>query len=456
MLTILSAMFFWTNATAAINSDQKCEACHASPDIMSGLYQQYSSSAHHKNGVTCFDCHEASEDDADAFKHEGSTISIIVSPKDCAKCHNKAVEEFNASQHANARRLVTTGMGGYFLDNLAGSQSLGHAAKYAAGTKGCFACHGSKVIVDKKGHPTAETWPNSGIARENPDGSIGNCSACHEGHDFSVAQARRPESCAVCHNDMGGAPQMEAYESSRHGLTYAAKSGQMNFDSPEWVVGKDYFTAPTCATCHMSATPDMPATHNLTERIHWNTALQESNAIAVQEKCGLPMPPSKNYKQPMPNEQHRNNMKKVCSACHSTRLIDKFMAQYEMEVGLIEEKWLKPGKLLFQLTTNVLQAAEENYTFYSHPIDYVWFGMCNSSAKYAHTGAAMMSPGMTQKGNGGFAADWYSSYIPAIKGIIEKYSQSKNCQVRKRVNNLQNKLEEIMKQKAYSGPWGEE
>lgn len=149
-------------------------------------------------------------------------------------------------------------------------------------------------------------------------------------------------------------------------------------------------------------------------------------------------------------------MKKVCSACHSTRLIDKFMAQYEMEVGLIEEKWLKPGKLLFQLTTNVLQAAEENYTFYSHPIDYVWFGMCNSSAKYAHTGAAMMSPGMTQKGNGGFAADWYSSYIPAIKGIIEKYSQSKNCQVRKRVNNLQNKLEEIMKQKAYSGPWGEE
>ena len=454
IVTILSAMFFWTNDAAAINQDQKCVACHSSLDIMQGLYKQYSSSAHYKNDVTCFDCHGASEKDADAFEHEGSLISIIVSPKDCAKCHKKAVEEFNASEHANARRLVTTGVGGYFLDNLAGSQHLGHAVKYAAGTSGCFACHGTKVIVDKMGRPTAETWPNSGIARENPDGSIGNCSACHERHDFSVAQARRPESCAFCHNDMGGAPQMEAYESSQHGVTYAAKSNQMNFDSSKWVVGKDYFTAPTCATCHMSATPDMPATHNLTERIHWNTALQESNAVAVQEKCGLPIPPSKNYEQPIPSDQHRNNMKNVCSACHGKVLIDQFMEQYEMEVDLIEDKWLKPGRELFQLATKVLKDAEDEYTFYTHPIDYIWFGMCNSSAKYAHTGAAMMSPGLTQKGNGGFAADWYSSYIPSIEGIIKKYSESEKMQVRKGVKNLQNKLDEIMKKNAYSGPWG--
>lgn len=454
---MLLGTLFWTDEASAIppsaiTSGQNCLGCHATADNMPGLYKQYSKSAHYEKNVTCIDCHGAQADDPDAFQHYETFISVIVSPRDCQKCHETAVKEFEVSQHAKARELVTTGVGAYFLNNLAGSRHFGDDAKYAAGTNGCLRCHGSEILMDKNGHPTKETWPNSGIGRKNPDGSMGNCASCHETHEFSAAQARRPESCAICHNSEGGDPQIETYSASRHGTTYAAKSGQMNFHSREWVVGENYSAAPTCATCHMSATRDMPATHDIGKRINWSALLQETNSIAVQEKCGLPV--GLKYEQPAPASEHRENMEKVCSACHSKMFSGHFFKQYEMEVRLIKEKWLEPGKVLFQLVTEVLQAAEkEKYAFLTHPIDYTWFGMCNTTAKAAHTGAAMMSPGWTEKGNGGFAAAWYSSYIPALKGIIEKYGDSSDKEVEKRVKALREKLNEIMNKKAYSGPW---
>jgi len=97
------------------------------------------------------------------------------------------------------------------------------------------------------------TWPNSGIGRLNPDGSKGACNACHSRRQFSKEQARRPENCGKCH--LGPAhPQKEIYEESKHGIAYRAHSESMNMDRASWIAGKDYFEAPTCATCHVSAT----------------------------------------------------------------------------------------------------------------------------------------------------------------------------------------------------------
>ena len=41
-------------------------------------------------------------------------------------------------------------------------------------------------------------------------------------------------------------------------------------DSSKWIVGEDYSAAPTCATCHMSATKNQPVTHDIGMRISWN------------------------------------------------------------------------------------------------------------------------------------------------------------------------------------------
>ena len=108
-------------------------------------------------------------------------------------------------------------------------------------------------MLDHRGKPTPETWPNTGIGRGNPDGSLGSCSACHGRHRFSSAQARTPDTCGKCHIGPDH-PQLEVYNESKHGILYRAHVDEMNLKSKKWVAGVDYTAAPTCATCHMSAT----------------------------------------------------------------------------------------------------------------------------------------------------------------------------------------------------------
>ncbi len=441
---------------------ESCIDCHSKANVLPGVFKQYLESEHFKSGVTCVDCHRAEQDDPDAFDHHEDWISIIVSPNDCGRCHEKAVTEFNASMHSKSRALVTTidgdctgdyclenCLGDYCLKNIIGSQFLDKAAKYAAGVNACLRCHGTKIEIEN-GRPTWDTWPNSGIGRENPDGSRGNCAACHERHEFSVAQARQPQSCAICHNSGGGDPQSEAYNTSRHGTTYYAQVDQMNLSSDKWVVGKDYFAAPTCATCHLSATTGMFATHNINERLDWSALLQ-LDTLAVKEKCGLPNVLQENpYPQPEPNLAHRDNMKEVCSACHSDAFVDNFLRQYEEQVQLNMTKWITPGKELFVLATDVLQAAEgEGYEFFTHPIDYVWFGMCNTDAKTAYVGAAMMSPGMVNTGDGALFTSWYTSFMPAIKNIIDTHPGVQGTEA------LEEHYNAIRSDPVYYGPWDE-
>ena len=116
--------------------------------------------------------------------------------------------------------------------------------------------------------PLLSNWPNQGVGRINPDGSWGSCTACHTRHRFSLEQARRPDACGKCHLGPDH-PQMEVYKESKHGILYEAFRDKLNMDRTSWIVGKDYTTAPTCSTCHMSATPTQGATHDVGERISW-------------------------------------------------------------------------------------------------------------------------------------------------------------------------------------------
>ncbi len=128
-----------------------------------------------------------------------------------------------------------------------------------AAVNGCWQCHGSEVKVLENGDLDPTTWPNTGIGRINPDGSIGACTACHQRHEFDMVQARRPEACGKCHLGPDH-PQKEVYDESKHGINFYAHVDRMNLDSAKWIVGEDYDAAPTCATCHMSATRELPVT----------------------------------------------------------------------------------------------------------------------------------------------------------------------------------------------------
>gem|GEM_PF-5157881 len=76
----------------------KCLSCHKQTNP--GIYQQWGASKHFRGNIGCFECHSADQGDADAFQHEGFTIAVLVTPKDCARCHTKEAEQFAASRHS--------------------------------------------------------------------------------------------------------------------------------------------------------------------------------------------------------------------------------------------------------------------------------------------------------------------------------------------------------------------
>ena len=182
------------------------------------------------------------------------------------------MKEPTESHHAKAARILGS------LDNLLAEVVEGNSAfitegfpegNSAAAVSGCWQCHGSEVKVLENGQLDPATWPNTGSGRINPDGSEGACTACHARHQFSAAQAREPDTCGKCHLGPDH-PQKEIYEESKHGIQFKANKDKMNLDNPKWIPGEDYFTGPTRATCHMSATKNQSVNHNVGLRISWN------------------------------------------------------------------------------------------------------------------------------------------------------------------------------------------
>ncbi len=225
--------------------------CHAAESA--GIYQEWGNSKHYRANVGCFDCHEADPTDTDAYEHNGYTIATIVSPKDCSSCHAREVAEFDESHHAKAG-LILGSLDNFLADIVEGDTNFYGGS--ALTVSGCKQCHGGVVEVNDDGSLKPTGWPNSGMGRVNPDGSIGACSACHQRHAFSSAQARRPENCGKCHLGPDH-PQMEIYEESKHGIAYRAHEDELNLDSSKWVLGFWARTTPaprpvlpiTCRRC---------------------------------------------------------------------------------------------------------------------------------------------------------------------------------------------------------------
>ena len=173
-----------------------CAECHKKESA--AIYEQWGASKHYRGNIGCYECHMAITNEPDAFEHYGQTISTIVTPKDCGRCHEHEVTEFNGSHHAKAARIlgsldnvlaeVVEGNRGFKTPSFANGVS-------AAAVNGCWQCHGAEVKIMANHKPDPAVWPNTGIGRINPDGSEGSCTACHARHEFSAAQARTPDTC---------------------------------------------------------------------------------------------------------------------------------------------------------------------------------------------------------------------------------------------------------------------
>ncbi|MCA9057867.1 MAG: hypothetical protein KDA85_05190 [Planctomycetaceae bacterium] len=452
-------------------SSQKCVECHSKSSP--GIIDHWKGSTHAVKGVGCVECHMAKKGEIDAFDHWGATIATIVTPKDCSRCHQKEFEEFEHSHHAKGGNILAS------LDNFLaekvegfrddethhnffnphsptpGRPDITEVNGMASAFVGCQQCHGSKVALesrdggkitvddlkpDDKGIPTsleavdrivksedgrpkfhAETWPNTGIGRINLDGSLGSCSACHSRHDFSPRRARQPENCGKCHLGPDH-PQKEIFEESKHGVAFRDLKEHMNLDAKDWVLGKDYTQAPTCATCHMSGNSlnDGVVTHDPGKRISWNnrppvSAVMDTDADG---KIVTSLDPKERSEQTVISaEMRRGEMKNVCRHCHTPDYINAFYKQYDDFVVLYNEKFAKPGQAIMKALTDQELITK---TQFDEEIEWTWFYLWHHEGRRARHGASMMAPDYAHwHGMYEVSERFYMQLIPQARELAE-------------------------------------
>jgi hypothetical protein len=446
-----------------------CVECHQ--ELHPGIVAHWRDSGHAKAGIGCYECHKAEAGEADAFEHNGETIAVIVTPRDCARCHKNEDTQFEGSHHAKAGNILAS-LDNYLAETVEGARVPfnPHSATpgketsptvngLASVQSGCMQCHGAKVALITKdggtvnvddlkpgpdGKPTdaaalarvardadgmpsfaPATWPNTGIGRLNLDGSKGSCAACHSRHDFSPRRARQPENCGKCHLGPDH-PQKEIYEESKHGIAYRDLRDKMNLESKTWVLGKDYTQAPTCATCHMSATASgLKITHDPGERISWTNRPPISLVMDTDAAHKVVTESDPEKRKALVTDswsQKRDRMKQVCGECHSSNYVESHYKQYDDLVVLFNEKFAKPGTALMkEMTAQGLITPKQ----FDERIEWDWYFLWHHEGRRARHGAAMMAPDYTHwHGMYEVADRFYMSFIPEAKEIVRVAAES--------------------------------
>ncbi|GIW39795.1 MAG: hypothetical protein KatS3mg076_0372 [Candidatus Binatia bacterium] len=451
-------------------ANEACVTCHAKHSA--ALVLQWKASAHARVGVGCLECHAAEERDVDAWRHEGVWVSALVTPLDCGRCHAKEHEEFRRSHHARAGEILAS------LDNVLAEKVEGSPGNRAAAVNGCMQCHGSivrfvrtasgdvqRVGPEQKPLVDPETWPNSGMGRINPDGSKGSCHACHSRHEFQAKLSRSPENCGKCH--MGpDHPQIEIYNESKHGIAFYANRHRMALDKDgDWVLGRDYFSAPTCATCHISSyvspTGEVKGnTHDVGERISWTlrpVVSTKINLVKFEDGYQEDYPETR----PLPKEgetvetvelvrrgdelvrrtvprrvsrvitwrERREAMKGVCLNCHNHTYVDHFYQQFDSLVSLYNEKFARPAKAL--VDGLYAEGFLDPRVPFAEKVEWTFFELWHHEGRRARHGASMMGPDFTQwHGMYEVAKHFYTKFLPEVVELAERHGKGDTWRAR--------------------------
>jgi hydroxylamine dehydrogenase len=465
----------------SLGASEACVDCHAG--MHPGIVAQWRDSGHAAAGVACLDCHRASAGRPDGFEHYGQTVVVVVTPRDCARCHAREDSEFEQSHHAKAGNILAS-LDNYLAETVEGSRTPFNPHSPTPGRDGwravngmasvqagCQQCHGAKVglmakdgavitVDDLKpgpdGKPTdaaaagriardadgkpayaTGTWPNTGIGRLNLDGSRGSCAACHSRHDFSPRRARQPENCGRCHLGPDH-PQKEIYDESKHGIAYRDLRDKMALDARRWVLGTDYSQAPTCATCHVSATADgLAVTHDPGERISWTNRPVVSQIMDTDASHAVvtELDPARRAAAIADSAtKKRDRMKLVCSTCHSSDYVNAFYRQYDDLVVLYNEKFAKPGLALM----NLLYAEDLlSKKPFDERIEWDWYFLWHHEGRRARHGASMMAPDYTHwHGMYEVAERFYTAVIPEARQIAGRAAEAGKKDQAGRVNRM--------------------
>jgi hydroxylamine dehydrogenase len=360
-----------------------CIECHKKESP--GLFADWAQSRHANANITCYDCHKAEEFDLDVSKdhymqYERSDqkygtkeyklpVAAAVTPKDCSRCHPDEAKQYSRSKHANTVEII------WKIDPWL---NLGMNSEFER-LSGCYACHGT-VLKTKEGSLDPQTWPNVGVGRINMDGSKGSCTSCHTRHRFSVMEARKPGACGQCHLGPDH-PQIEIYMESKHGDIYTAHGDRYNWNAAPgtWTPGVDY-RAPTCASCHMSGASSVLTSHDVTERLAWETQAP----LTVRPQDFQAFPAKTNW------QAERDKMKAVCLQCHGKSWTDGHFSKFDTTVHEYDEVYYKPAKKMLDelYAKNLLDKTK----FFDERLEVEFYELWHHEGRRARFGSAMMAP----------------------------------------------------------------
>ena len=476
----------WTQEIKMSAETEECLGCHSY--IQPGLVESWALSRHSKTTpdqglqkpalerrissaqidsslrfvtVGCYECHSLNTDKhQDAFEHNGYVINVIVSPNDCATCHREEREQYSRNLMAHAySNLVDNTLYQDFIKVINNPYKYTDHAVEMGQTdmlteyESCLYCHGSKVtvsgqIVRETGFgeykfPVLEGWPNQGVGRVNPDGSLGACSACHTRHAFSIETARKPYTCSECHKGPD-VPAFKVYEVSKHGNIFKTKADNFEFNKVSWTLGKD-FTVPTCAVCHASliVSPDneviVERSHQFSDRLSWrlfgvpyaHPHPVEANLSDVINTAGLPIateldgtPVAEFVINEEQQQARQAKMKTICLGCHSTSWVDNHFKRLDNTIQ-------KTNDITFQGTQILSQIWEEGFAeglpqksnIFDEEVERMWVDIWLFYANSTRFASAMAGGG----DYGVFANGRYQTTEQLYK-LLEKYKLYKHIQ----------------------------
>ncbi len=351
------------------NSTDECITCHR--EESPGIVEQFSHSAMAAAQVTCRNCHEVKATYPGAEEHEGAYILAAPTTAMCQKCHEAEVAQFYQSRHSLPAYVAVAGSKDLSPNLLAMYQAIPEGSFTPGKPRNAIAVlEGSAVM------PFAcENCHSIGLPAA--DGSVGRCQKCHIRHAFSLAQARKPETCNNCHIGPDH-PQWEIYQESAHGIQYAALGSSWNWDAPTGNLTVSDFPAPTCTLCHMSGFGGTGTTHDVGDRLTWFLF----SSISTQRPSW---------------QDNLARMQSVCFACHNAGFIENFYTSADTATNQVNT-WVQASN---DLVAPLQKQNLINTGDYNEPIDFTYYDLWHFYGRTTKFGAWMQGADYSQ---------WHGAY----------------------------------------------
>lgn len=354
---------------ALANSDDDCVVCHrrATP----GIVEQFGHSTMAAAEVSCRACHEVQAKYPGAVEHEGTFVLNRPTTTMCRNCHSAEVAQYDQSRHGLPAYVAYTGTGELTPALLDAYQAIPEGGFAPDKMRNAlFALEGPEVT-----RFACESCHD--IGKPQADGSVGECMKCHLRHEFSLEQARKPETCNACHIGPDH-PQFEIYQESPHGIAYATGGGRWNWEAEPGTLTVNDFPAPTCATCHISGFGASGTTHDVGERLTWFLF-----APISERRPGW--------------QDNQARMQNVCRECHNNNFIADFYQAADRATEAVNAWVAESDEVVAQLKTQGLLTAEP----FDEPVDFVYFELWHHWGRTAKFGTWMQGPDYVQ---------WHGAY----------------------------------------------